>query len=837
MPRKTENRFNPKALVELFLKQSKELDNIPYYSRKLDDVPCVSEIMALPPNHLCELVVKAFKIDTNHYKEDFVLDQLRDRLYRRKLSYTPRQIEELCQLIVVGTGRYYCGGSKLVHIVERYSKDNELTDKASAMIQKAFDGIDISNDDLRKRKTRLRKILGLPREPIIVPGEAWSNAAMSELSKIRGKKKQALWNELLAHCQDSEGGKPNKKWTDTSTNLIKSIGTEPFLTRILQWFLLVGQPRTQVVEFEDEIYRYTDQSLDPTNTAILKGLVWCCSLHYTEETVRAITQLAITAYKKIPGIGPRAVALGNACVYALGQIEGTQGVAQLAILKVKVKFRTAQKGIEKSLSATAERVGIPREELEEMSVPAYGLEEVGMWSEQLGDYTVKLVTAGRKPEIQWFREDGTQQKTIPKAIKDNFTEEIKELKQTAKDIEKMLPAQSARIEQFYLEQAERPYLVWKERYLQHPLVGVHARRLIWNVKRGKKQATVIWSNGELVNHLGKPVEWLDEKTLVSLWHPLDEKNIKRVTAWRDWLFEHEVSQPFKQAYREVYIITDAEKNTETYSNRFAAHVLKQHQFNALCANRGWKNTLRLMVDDEFPPAHLLLPKWNLRAEFWVEGAGTEFGDDTNEVGTFYYLTTDQVRFYNQEAATNYAHASGGRYASIGTDRDENHPLHLSEIPALVLSEVMRDVDLFVGVASVGNDPNWHDGGAEGNYRDYWQSYSFGELNATASTRKSVLERLIPRLKIADRCSISDRFLIVQGDIRTYRIHLGSGNILMEPNDQYLCIVPKQTTSKKSGSIFLPFEGDRTISIILSKALLLADDTKIKDRTIVSQIKR
>ena len=77
---------------------------------------------------------------------------------------------------------------------------------------------------------------------------------------------------------------------------------------------------------------------------------------------------------------------------------------------------------------------------------------------------------------------------------------------------------------------------------------------------------------------------------------------------------------------------------------------------------------------------------------------------------------------------------------------------------------------------------------------------------------------------------------MQGSLRTYKIHLGSGNILMKPNDQYLCIVPKQTQSDH-GKVFLPFEGDRTLSVIISKALLLADDAKIKDASIVSQIKR
>ncbi|HAV61916.1 MAG TPA: hypothetical protein DCY13_06085, partial [Verrucomicrobiales bacterium] len=168
-------------------------------------------------------------------------------------------------------------------------------------------------------------------------------------------------------------------------------------------------------------------------------------------------------------------------------------------------------------------------------------------------------------------------------------------------------------------------------------------------------------------------------------------------------------------------------------------------------------------------------------------------------------------------------------------RDEE-PMPLEQIPALVLSEVLRDVDLFVGVSSVGNAPNWTDGGPTGRYADYWQGYSFGELGATARTRKEVLERLVLRLKIAKQCSFEDKFLVVKGSVRTYKIHLGSGNILMEPNDQYLCIVPGQGKAE-DGKLQLPFEGDRTLSIIISKAFLLAADDKIKDPTILSQIGR
>ena len=76
---------------------------------------------------------------------------------------------------------------------------------------------------------------------------------------------------------------------------------------------------------------------------------------------------------------------------------------------------------------------------------------------------------------------------------------------------------------------------------------------------------------------------------------------------------------------------------------------------------------------------------------------------------------------------------------------------------------------------------------------------------------------------------------MRGDLRTYKIHLGSSNILMEPNDQYLCVVEDRVDAAAMRGVRLPFEGDSTLSMILSKAFLLAADASIQDRTILSQI--
>ena len=112
-----------------------------------------------------------------------------------------------------------------------------------------------------------------------------------------------------------------------------------------------------------------------------------------------------------------------------------------------------------------------------------------------------------------------------------------------------------------------------------------------------------------------------ESAQITLWHPVG-RSIDEITAWRRRLEALGITQPFKQAHREVYLLTDAERNTRTYSNRFAAHILRQHQFNALCAARGWKNRLRLMVDDVYAPPTRELPQWGLRPSSGSKGSAT-----------------------------------------------------------------------------------------------------------------------------------------------------------------------------------------------------------------------
>jgi len=752
--------------------------------------------------------------------------EIADRLLKENLPFSADHyvfmLNRTADIGKVST-RYLPHPELLVKCVAKFAGKEGMSKLLASALGRMLRALEWT-DGVEERRLRLwiERVIGSPGTVPLEPGEAWSDAALAGIAAMDDGSRVA-WVSLLDHCQAASGGKPTAKWLKHAQSLLGAVGEGPFKECVLAWFPLLAKPRTAELSGSGSVKRSPMDILVPHADA-LKGLAWCCSTLGDREIAKAVTSMAVCAYKKHPGIGPRNVKIGNACTYALGKMPTADAVEQLALLKVKARPRVAQNEIEKALNAAAKRIGISREDLEEIGVPAYGLKEVGCLAESVGGFTAKLrVTGTNTTELTWVGPSGKEQKSVPAAVKKDHAEDLKELQTAAKDIQKMLPAQRERLDSLYLQRRSWPLKAWRERYLDHPLVGTLARRLIWKLTSGGRAAEGVFLGGRIVGPDDRPLAGLGERTVVELWHPIDCP-ADRITAWRMWLETHQVRQPFKQAHREVYPLTDAERQTRVYSNRYAAHIVKQHQFNALCTVRGWKTRLRLVYDGDYPPPSIDLPQWNLKVEFWTEGAG----DELTDVGAYQYLSTDQVRFFALDACQ-----AAARLYVRGTGVE---PLPLAEIPPLAFSEVMRNADMFVGVASVGNDPTWSDGGPQGRYREYWADFSFGTLSATAETRRDVLQRLVPRLKIAPRCTFSDRFMVVRGDLRTYKIHLGSGNILMEPNDHYLCIVQKQRALAPHEELFLPFEGDQTMSIILSKAMLLADDTKIKDETILNQIR-
>ncbi len=789
---------------------------------------------------------------THDYKVAHGVNVLVGQLCKRALPYTLDDVQQIVSTLAsTDHVLYRTPAQALLRSLARPLADPATLATCRSSLEELRGHVvsGYSSADQRKFLRLLDEILGGQQEDagFVLPRDEWADQVAPAFDLVDPQTRER-WVALLRHCMTGSGSAPTSKWLAAATPLRDALGPDAFVRLAAAWIGAFRKSSNKPPQYGPPVTAEASRGclLHEDNATLLRGLIWSCAGVEDAALAAALADAAIAGYRKVTGVGPRSAKVAGGCVYALKQIPGLHGPAQLERVRLNVKQPTYLKGIEKALDEAAQRAGMTREDLEELTVPTFDLDRDGRRRVEIGPAVATLEVAGADVRLHWEDASGKPRKAEPAEVKRDHKAELKDLKRLRDDIAHMLAAQRDRLDRLPLTEQTWPLVTWRERYLDHPLLGSLARRLIWRfaASNGTPIADGIWLDGRLVDAHGHPLD-LPATATVSAWHPAlcaaDE-----VLAWRECLEDHQVTQPFKQAHREVYLLTEAERSTRVYSNRFAAHILRQHQFNALCAARGWRNTLRLMVDDEYPPATLELPHYNLRAEFWIEGAGDQYEVDTNATGTYLRVATDQVRFYPLAAAQHSAHAGGGGYHSAYDWRrldppdaagGANAPIPLEQIPPLVFSEVMRDVDLFVGVASVGNDPTWQDGGPNGRYRDYWRSYSFGELSATAETRRQLLQRLVPRLTIADRCAVEGRFLRVRGDLRTYKIHLGSGNILMEPNDQYLCIVPGRGDATSTGDLFLPFEGDSVLAIILSKAFLLAGDTKITDPTITRQLKR
>lgn len=629
---------------------------------------------------------------------------------------------------------------------------------------------------------------------------------------------KGLWYLLVAQAQKANGGKPSKKYLSEVKTIIDELGHEKFKNLSQEWFSFVTHlnesVRTHTNVYDNREYTYnTVEFLDSFNSDALKGFVWMSSWFYDSNTIQTISKLAERSFKKIPQKGPAAAALGNACLYTLFASKGLDGIAQLSKLKLKVKQTSTATLIDKYINDAAKKMGISPAEIEDLAVDDFKLQDCKLTT-VFEDFTCILELTGiGKSTLKWFKKDGSEQKTVPKLVKEKFSEKLKKLKAKQKQIDQTTVVQKGRFDRMLRANRVLKMEYFQEKYVNHELFNFIISKVIFNFTNEHEAKLAIYINKQWIGLDYKKVE-IDNYTHVSLWHPVNSST-NEVKEWRQFLMDSEIQQPFKQAYREIYLLTDAEVNTRTYSNRMASHILKQHQYVMLAKGRNWKAQLIGAWDGgDQDTAVLLLPEYNLKVEYWVNALNVD--NQFNDTGIWTYVTTDQIRFVNSET---------------------NELLELVNIPPVAFSEAMRDVDLFVGVASVGNDPTWSDSGGLPAYRDYWQSYSFGDLSEIAKNRKEILTGLIPRLKIASVTHIEDKFVVVKGKKRTYKIHIGSTNILMEPNDQYLCIVPDRSMKNETTNLFLPFEGDNGLSVIISKAFLLANDDKITDSTIISQINR
>ncbi|MBR3171500.1 MAG: DUF4132 domain-containing protein, partial [Lachnospiraceae bacterium] len=274
---------------------------------------------------------------------------------------------------------------------------------------------------------------------------------------------------------------------------------------------------------------------------------------------------------------------------------------------------------------------------------------------------------------------------------------------------------------------------------------------------------------------------IDEGTLLLVAHPITLYRLGELARCQRLFFKKQMEsgtkQPFKQVFREFYPKLEEEKDSAD-SRIFAGYQIQPKKTVAALRGRGW-------VADYDEGLQKIFFRQGIAATIyaladWFSPADTESP------------TLEYVSFY---------------------DRKTGKQKKISEIPDILYSEVMRDVDLVVSVAHVGGvDPE--------------------TSHSTIDMRRVIFEFNMELFGLTN-VTFEGTHAFIKGTYGNYNVQLGSGVIHKESGGM-INIVPVH--SQQRGKLFLPFiDEDPKTAEILSKILMLAEDQKIKDPYIMRQI--
>ncbi|MDE6562557.1 MAG: DUF4132 domain-containing protein [Muribaculaceae bacterium] len=260
-------------------------------------------------------------------------------------------------------------------------------------------------------------------------------------------------------------------------------------------------------------------------------------------------------------------------------------------------------------------------------------------------------------------------------------------------------------------------------------------------------------------------------------HPLDLLNAGVWNEYQSFIFKRQWRQPFKQVFRELYVPT-VEEREKSKSMRYSGNQIMPGRAVGVLKKRQWT------VDYE-----------NGLQKVWFNG----------DVIAVMYALADWFSPADIEAPTL-------EYVAF-YDRRTLKDKKIEDVPPIVFSEIMRDVDLAVSVAHAGGvDPE--------------------TSHSTIEMRRAIVSHAMPMFGISN-FEVVGNFAKVKGKLGNYNIHLGSGVIHKEGGAQ-IAVLPVHSQGR--GRIFLPFlDEDPKTAEIISKILLFAEDHKIKDPSILTQL--
>lgn len=388
------------------------------------------------------------------------------------------------------------------------------------------------------------------------------------------------------------------------------------------------------------------------------------------------------------------------------------------------------------------------------------------------------VTESGKPEVV-VRKGKKILASVPSVFKKDPY--ILQLKESNK---KFREQYSRTVKMFELSMEERELYSVQEitELTANPVIAPVVENLVFISDDKQLCGTVSAATGiALIDATGE-VHNMDAADSIRVAHPYDLYKACNWSTWQQFFFEKQnregSKQPFRQVFRELYVKLNEEKE-QNYSRLFAGHQIQPTKTVATLKTRRW-------IADHESGLEKIFYKDNIAVTMYA--LADWFSPSDIEPPTLEYVA--------------FADRKTFKFIPVG------------EVPDIVYSEAMRDVDLAVSVAHAGSvDPQ--------------------ASHSTVAMRKVIVLCNIELFGLKN-VTVEGTHAFIKGSLGEYTVHLGSGVVHMRGVHQ-LNVLPVH--SQHRGKIFLPFlDEDPKTAEIISKIILFADDKKIKDPYILDQMR-
>ena len=384
------------------------------------------------------------------------------------------------------------------------------------------------------------------------------------------------------------------------------------------------------------------------------------------------------------------------------------------------------------------------------------------------DVYIKIDDLGQSEII--YEKAGKELKSLPtKLKKDKYIEAVKEVHKNLKEQYR----RSRKMLEEAMEDGIEFYGYEIENLMTNPVIAPILKSLVF--KMGNDLGYYV--DKKLKSAKKKSVAVKDD-SLLKIAHCFDLFESGEWSAYQKDIFDRELKQPFKQVFRELYVKTVDEKGRDK-SLRYAGHQVQPAKTVALLKTRRW-------IIDGQEGLEKVYYKKNIIAKIFA--LADWFSPTDIEAPTL-----EEVQFF---------------------DRKTFKPILIDDVPDLIFTEVMRDLDLVVSVAHIGDvDPE--------------------ASHSTIEMRKAIIEFNCKLFKLKN-VTFTENHALIKGERAEYSIHLGSG-LIHQKAGSAINVLPVH--SQHRGRVFLPFiDDDPKTAEIMAKVLLFAQDDKIKDVFILEQIK-